>query len=68
MITEPIQIGTPRPDESPDDLWRCIVATWDGLIERRHEGATADWIDLNVIPRKRQIKRVKATTTRPEGA
>ena len=44
-------IGTPRRDEAPDDLWRCLTHAWAGDLERRAHAKPAHWPDLDVLPR-----------------
>ena len=62
-----MKIGTARPDEAPDDLWRCLTAAWEGDLERRKAAHAAEWPELAVLSRAaRRTKRT--TTTRPEGA
>jgi hypothetical protein len=61
-------IGTARPDEAPDDLWRCLTAAWEGDLERRARAKPAHWPDLAVLPRAAKRTKRPATTTRPVGA
>ena len=58
----PTPIGTARPDEAPDDLWRCLTHAWAGDLERRKAAHAAEWPDLDVLPRtsKRPAPRGKA--------
>jgi hypothetical protein len=61
-------IGTPRPDEAPDDMWRCLTAAWEGDLERRAHAKPAHWPELTVLSRAAKRTKRTATTTRPAGA